>query len=165
MEVRPAGEADAAAIAAIHNEGIADRIATFETGERTAGHVEEWVASGAPPCLVAVHDARVVGWAKVSRYSDRHFYRGVGEASVYVAREARGAGLGRVLTRAIAQAAGEADYYKLVALVFPQNEVSLALFGSEGYREVGTYRRHGRLDGDWRDVVLLERLLAEAASP
>jgi L-amino acid N-acyltransferase YncA len=83
----------------------------------------------------------------------------VREATVYVAPEARGGGIGRALLEALAAEAAARGRHKLVAKVFADNEPSLALSPSLGYREVGVHRRHGRLDGEWRDVVVLERLL------
>src|SRR4051794_21896706 len=96
LRVRAAVPADCAAIAAIYNEGIGDRVATFETRERTAGDVRAWF-DDALPFIVATDGAAVVGWARVAPYSDRCVYAGVGEHGVYVARSARGRGVGRRL--------------------------------------------------------------------
>jgi L-amino acid N-acyltransferase YncA len=104
--IRPAAPGDAAAIAAIYNEGIEDRVATFETRPRDAGEVAEWIAGGLP--FVVAENGGIVGFARVSPYSDRCVYAGIGE--------------------------------------------------------VGIQRRHGRLDGEWKDCVLVERLLGEAAA-
>jgi L-amino acid N-acyltransferase YncA len=96
--IRPAGGRDTEAIADIYNEGIATRLATFETEPRTAADVELWLAAGDRlPTLVAEEDDVVLGWARVLAYSDRPVYAGVGEVSVYVAEHARGRGLGRRL--------------------------------------------------------------------
>jgi L-amino acid N-acyltransferase YncA len=160
--IRPAERRDAGDVAAIYSEGIADRVATFETEPRRAEDVEPWVDAELP-LLVAEADGRVVGWAKLSEYSDRCCYAGVAEVSVYVGRAGRGRGTGRALVEAICAAAGERGIWKLVALVFPENEASVRLFRRAGFTEVGTFRRHGRLDGAWRDVLALERLLGEAA--
>jgi L-amino acid N-acyltransferase YncA len=164
VRVRPAREADAAAIAAIHNEGIADRIATFEVEPRSAKMVASQLAEAARPCLVAVEDDEILGWARATSFGERACYAGVAEASVYVASAARGRGTGRILLGALAQACETAGDWKLLALIFPENEASLALFASGGFRVVGTYERHGRLDGEWRDVVLMERPLGVATS-
>jgi L-amino acid N-acyltransferase YncA len=94
--VRAAAPADAPAIAAIYNEGIADRIATFETRERTTEEVRGWLDGGLPFLVATVNDG-VVGFARVAPYSDRCVYAGVGEHGVYVARAARGHGVGRRL--------------------------------------------------------------------
>lgn len=82
---------------------------------------------------------------------------------MYVAREARGRGLGGALVDAISAEAERRGLWKLIGLIFPENRASLALFRARGFEEVGTFRRHGRLDGRWRDVVILERLLGDAA--
>src|SRR5690242_5839365 len=95
--VRPATPADAAAVAAIYNEGIADRIATFETRERTPGEVRDWLDDDRRPFLVATLGGAVVGFARVAPYSARRVYAGVGEHGVYVARAVRGRGVGRRL--------------------------------------------------------------------
>ena len=161
--IRPAAPADLAAIAAIYSEGIAERVATFETDPRTAADVEPWL--GEPlPLLVAEDGGAVVGWAKLSEYSDRCAYAGVAEASVYVSRAGRGRGTGRALVEAACAAAEERGLWKVIGLLFPENEASRALFARAGFAEVGTFRRHGRLDGEWRDVLVLERLLGEAAA-
>ena len=161
MDIRPAQPADAAAIAAIYNQGIEERVATFETEPRAAGDVEPWVEDELP-LLVALVDGRVAGWAKLSEYSDRCVYGGVAEASVYVGREARGRGAGRELVEAICARAEERGLWKVVGLLFPQNAASVALFRGAGFGDVGVFRRHGRLDGEWRDVLLVERLLGPA---
>jgi phosphinothricin acetyltransferase len=160
--IRAAEPHDAAAIAAIYSEGIADRVATFETEPRAAEDVEPWIG-GDLPLLVAAESDGVLGWAKLSEYSDRCAYGGVAEASVYVGRASRGRGVGRALMDAICAAAEERGMWKVLALVFPENGASRALFGAGGFEEVGTFRRHGRLDGEWRDVLVMERLLGPAA--
>ena len=152
------------AVAAIYNEGIADRVATFETRERDAGEIAAWLADGLP-FLVAADGAEgaVLGFARTSPYSDRCVYTGVGEHAVYVARAARGRQLGRRLLDALAEASERAGLYKLTSRVFADNAASRAAHRAAGFEEVGIQRRHGRLDGEWKDCVLVERLLGEAA--
>ncbi len=161
MSIRPATEADAGAITAIYNEGIADRVATFETRPREVHEVAAWLSDGLP-LLVAEEDGAVLGFARVSSYSDRCVYAGVGEHGVYVARAARGRGVGRRLLEALAAASEQAGYYKLTSRVFADNAASRAVHLAAGFTEVGVQRRHGRLDGEWKDCVLVERLLGEA---
>lgn len=160
MRTRPATPADAAAIAAIYNEGIADRVATFETEPRTEAQVAAWFG-GRHPIVVAEEGGRVVAFAATSSYRPRACYDGVAEFSIYVARGARGRGAGRAALSALIEAAGAAGFWKLVSRVFPENAASRALCGSLGFRDVGTYRKHARLDGRWRDVVIVERLIEE----
>jgi L-amino acid N-acyltransferase YncA len=161
--IRTAATSDAAAVARIYNDGIADRLATFETRPRSPDEVAGWLAQGLP-FLVAENAGQVVGWARVSPYSDRCVYDGVGEHGVYVARSARGAGLGRMLLEALCDEATARGFYKLTSRVFADNAPSRAAHVAAGFEEVGIQRRHGRLDGRWKDCVLVERLLGDAAA-
>jgi L-amino acid N-acyltransferase YncA len=158
VTVRAAGATDAAAIARVYNEGIEDRLATFETEPRTAEDIAAWLDEELP-LVVVESSGEVVAWAVAHRYRDREAYAGVGEFSVYVAREARGRGHGRSAVQGLIDACERRGLWKLVSRVFPENEASLALCRSLGFREVGVYRRHAMLDGEWRDVVIVERLL------
>ena len=158
MEIRAARQADAEAIAAIYNQGIAERRSTFETEPRTAADIERSLAESRF-FLVADDGGRVLGWAGLAPYSARACYAGVGEASIYVDRAARGRGLGRALFSALIDQAAGRGFWKVVGLLFPENEASVALCRAAGCREVGVLRRHGRLDGEWRDVLFVERLL------
>jgi L-amino acid N-acyltransferase YncA len=162
LKIRSATASDAAAVAAIYNEGIEDRQATFETRPREAGDVVAWLADDLP-FLVATDRGEVVGWARVSPYSDRCVYEGIGEHGVYVARAARGGGVGRHLLTTLCEEAERAGIYKLTSRVFTDNAASRAVHVAAGFHEVGIQRRHGRLDGRWKDCVLVERLLGEAA--
>jgi L-amino acid N-acyltransferase YncA len=160
--VRAARREDAAAIAAIYNDGIAGRMATFETRPRSADDVAAWFAEPRYPRLVAERGGRVVGWVAASGYRPRDCYAGVAEFSVYVAASERGRGVGDALMRHFLPACEAAGFWKVLSRIFPENTVSRALCRRHGFREVGTYARHGRLDGAWRDVVIVERLLGEA---
>jgi L-amino acid N-acyltransferase YncA len=158
--IRAASPADAQAVADIYNEGIATRLATFETEPRSARHVDAWLAAGERlPVLVAEEDGAVLGWARIVAYSDRPVYAGVGEVSVYVAEQARGRGIGRGLLEALQRRAMEVGYWKLVGKLFTENAASAAMVRRCGWREVGMHHRHSRLDGEWRDVLLVERVL------
>ncbi|MBE2316603.1 N-acetyltransferase [Solirubrobacter sp. CPCC 204708] len=163
MTIRPATAADAAQIVAIYNHGIAERQATFETRPRSTDDVAEWLAARRP-FLVATDGDAVLGFARVSAYSTRAAYAGVGEHTVYVSHTARGRGVGVALLNALADAATQAGYHKLTSRVFATNAASLALHRKAGFTEVGVQRRHAQLDGEWKDTVLVERLLGEAAN-
>jgi phosphinothricin acetyltransferase len=164
LRTRLATVADAGAIAAIYNEGIADRIATFETEPRTPEQVALQLADKGDrfPTVVVERDGRIVAWASASAYRNRPAYSGVAEHSVYVARGARGTGAGRTALEALCQAYTERGFWKIVSRVFPENVASLALHERCGFRVVGVYRRHGKLEGAWRDCVIVERMLDES---
>jgi L-amino acid N-acyltransferase YncA len=149
-------------VAAIYNEGIAERQATFETRPRSKAEVAGWTV-GALPVLVAEVEGRVVGFGRIGSYSERPIYSGIGEHGVYVAGEARRLGVGRALLGALAEAGTQAGLYKLTSRIFSTNAASIALHEASGFTIVGVQRRHGRLEGVWRDCVLVERLLGDAA--
>jgi phosphinothricin acetyltransferase len=158
VQCRPATPDDAPELARIYNEGIEDRVATFETRPRTADEVRGWF-DGTHPVVAVEQDGRVVAFGAASTYRPRACYAGVAECSVYVAREARRRGVGARALNALADAAAAAGFWKLVGRVFPENEPSRRMLRACGFREVGTYEKHGRLDGRWRDVIIVERLL------
>ena len=161
---RAARPDDAPAIAAIYNEGIADRIATFETEPRTPPQITGWLDGRYPVIVVEDADQLVVAFAASFAYRDRTCYAGVAEFSVYVARRHRGMGAGHVAMTALIDAAADAGLWKLVSRIFPENAASRVLMSRMGFREVGVYRRHGKLDGVWRDCVIVERLLGELSA-
>jgi L-amino acid N-acyltransferase YncA len=161
VTTRLATPADAATIAAIYNEGIADRVATFETEPRTPEQIAALLAEKAErfPTVVAERAGRVVAWAGAGAYRSRPAYAGVAEHSVYVARAARGTGAGKAALEALCRAYAERGFWKIVSRIFPENTASLRLHERCGFRVVGVYHRHGRLEGQWRDCVIVERLL------
>jgi phosphinothricin acetyltransferase len=161
LRTRLATPADAPAIATIYNEGIADRIATFETESRTPEQLfTQLVDKGDRfPTVVVERDGQVIAWASAGPYRNRPAYAGVAEHSVYVARAARGTGAGRAALEAFCRAYAERGFWKIVSRIFPENVASLALHEHCGFRVVGVYRRHGKLEGQWRDCVIVERLL------
>jgi len=162
VTIRPAAPDDAAVIADIYNQGIADRGATFETEPRSAEAIQSRIREGARfPLLVAEQAAAVIGWAGLSSYRPRACYAGIGEFSIYLDRAARGRGVGRQLLDALIGVARERGYWKLVSRIFPSNTASRSLCRACGFREVGVYEKHAQLDGQWIDVVIVERLILE----
>jgi phosphinothricin acetyltransferase len=160
--IREATEADAAEFARIHNEGIEDRQATFRTEARDAEAALENLRT-VRICLVAEgdRDGEVIGWAVAGPYTDTApYYEEIAEAAVYVSREARGAGVGRRLLEALCERAPGHGIHKLTAKIFTTNTASAELFKRCGFREVGVHLRHGRLDGEWKDVLVVERSFA-----
>jgi phosphinothricin acetyltransferase len=160
--IRAAEHRDAAAIADIYNQGIAERGATFETEPRSVDDITARLHDQARfPLLVAEDAGAVIGWAGLSGYRPRACYAGIGEFSIYLDRAARGRGVGRTLLDALVEAARERGYWKLLSRIFPFNTASRALCRACGFREVGVYEKHGRLGGQWMDVVIVERVIAE----
>jgi L-amino acid N-acyltransferase YncA len=158
MQVRSATPNDSAMITYIYNQGIEDRVATFETHIRTAEDVQVWF-DDVHPILVVEKDGEIIAFASSSAYSARECYAGIAECSVYVKRDMRGHGAGRIALEALICAAEEAGFWKLVSRVFVENKASRKLIGSLGFREVGIYEKHAKLDGIWHDVIIVERLI------
>ena len=156
VSVRPMTPADWPSVRAIYESGIATRDATFETAAPTW---EAWDASHlADHRLVATRpDGEIAGWAALSPVSDRCAYAGVAENSVYVHPDHRGAGVGRALLEALIDDAERAGIWTIQTGIFPENAASVALHERCGFRIVGRRERIGRLDGVWRDTLLLER--------
>jgi L-amino acid N-acyltransferase YncA len=161
MLIRAATLADAAAICAIFNEGIVDRVATLETELRSPAEREEWLRARSErhPVFVAELDGDVVAWASLNPFNARRAYDHVADFSVYVVRHKRGHRLGERLLRHLLEVAPELGYHKLVLAAFPFNEAGMRLYRRCGFREVGVYKEQGQLDGKWVDVVVMERLL------
>jgi len=162
MQVRPAVADDAAAIAEIYGQGIAEREATFRTSPPGAAEMRELVEHGGRAVfLVAEREGHVDGWVRLVPYSPVAAYQGVGEYALYVRREARRQGVGRTLLLALGERARRDGYWKVVGRLFTRNAGSIALARECGFRDVGVHVRHGRLDGEWHDVLVNEWLLDE----
>jgi phosphinothricin acetyltransferase len=142
-------------VAEVYAEGIATGNATFETDVPSW---EAWDSSHLPEHrIVALRDGDVVGWAAVSPVSDRCVYGGVVENSVYVADAARGQGLGQRLLEELIVSTEAAGIWTIQTGIFPENEGSIRLHERVGFEVVGRRKRLGKLNGEWRDVLLLER--------
>ncbi len=142
-------------VRAIYLEGIATGQATFET---QAPAWKDWDRSHLPFArLVGRLADEIVGWAALSAVSQRKAYAGVAEVSVYVAAVRRGCGIGRALLTRLISEAEKHGVWTLQAVVFPENAATMALHRACGFREVGRRERIGKLNGFWRDTVLLER--------
>lgn len=157
--VRRALPNDAEAMCAIYNAAIAERSSTFETELRSAADFEARASDERFPLLVSDGNEGIVGWAGIASYSTRPCYAGVGECSVYVAASARGRGVGTTLTEALAANAEQSGFHKMVGKLFTDNLASVRLVERCGFKTVGVHLRHGQLDGAWRDVLVVERLL------
>ena len=133
-------------------------MATFEVRPRSVDDVRGWFDEW-HPIVVVEEDGQIVAFASTSTYRPRDCYAGIAEVSVYVAREFRRRGAGRIALSELINQAKAKGLWKLVSRVFPENQASRALIRSLGFREVGIYEKHGQLDGIWRDVVIVERHL------
>ncbi len=172
LDIRRALPSDAREIAEIYNRAIEQRVATFETAPRDETSIRTWMDGhdGRHPILVAVlardeapggENPHVVAWASLAVYRPRACYDGVGEFSIYVREGFRGKGIGHRLLMALIAEARAMGYWKLVARLFPQNTPSRRLVAGCGFREVGVYEKHGKLDGQWLDALIVERLIPE----
>jgi L-amino acid N-acyltransferase YncA len=161
VTVRPAADADAEAICTIHNQGIADRIATLDTVLRSAADTSAWLAERGPrhPVLVAQVEDQIVGWASLNRFNARAAYDQVADFSVYVERGWRGKGVGRTLLDSLMARARALGFHKMVLAAMAFNTAGIALYTRAGFERVGVYREQGQLDGRWVDVVIMEKLL------
>jgi len=161
LAARAARREDAAAIAEIYNQGIEDRIATFETEPRAVADIEAWFEHA--KAFVAVEDetGQVAGYAVAHPYADRCCYSDIGEFSVYVRRSHRGRGVGEIAMAALIAASREQGLWKLLSRVFPENRASLGLMARMGFKEIGVHEKHGKLEGVWKDTVIVERLIPE----
>ena len=161
--VRHAVPRDAEAMCAIYNAAVSERSSTFETNPRSAADFETRIEDSRFPLLVSDGDGGAIGWAALASYSTRPCYAGIGECSVYVAAPARGRGVGTALTEALAAAAEERGFHKMIGKLFTDNLASVRLVERCGFKTVGVHLRHGQLDGAWRDVLVVERLLATSS--
>mgnify|MGYP001275973330 CR=1 FL=1 len=160
VTIRAMESRDCEALAAIYNQVIDERVATFNTEHIDADGVAGWTESGL--VLVADSGRDAVGFVRSFPYRTRPCYEGIAQFSIYVGDAARGLGIGDLLMAAFLDALVAEGKWKVLSRVFPENEASLSLLAAHGFREVGIYRNHALLDGVWRDVIIVERLLGPA---
>lgn len=162
MNLRKANINDISQITRIYNEGIEDRIATLETRLRTDEEMLEWLTTRAEKYSVMVvenFDGQVIGWASINSFNSRCAYSGVADISVYIQRDLRGKGFGRLLLEFLIQVAKENGFHKLVLSTFDFNEAGKNLYKALGFREVGTYMEQGMLDGKFINIIVMEKIL------
>jgi L-amino acid N-acyltransferase YncA len=164
VTIRRAEPEDCDAIAEIHNQGIIDRLATLDTTLRTASGTKNWLAERDHryPVIVATIDARpagVIGWASLNRFNPRAAYDHVADFSVYVDRNWRGKRIGSQLLERLIVLAREIGFHKLVLSALARNAAGVGLYTKLGFERVGIYREMGMLDGEWVDVILMEKIL------
>ncbi|MCC6704061.1 MAG: N-acetyltransferase [Thermomicrobiales bacterium] len=162
MLIRAATPDDAAEIARIYNQGIEDRLATLETTFRDAAERAGWLAAKGPryPVIIAEGDAgTLLGWGSLNQFNPRPAYDHVVDFSIYVAREARGQGVGKALLGELEALARTQGFHKMVLAAFPFNVAGMKLYERHGFRTVGIYQEQGMLDGRWVDTIIMEKLL------
>lgn len=162
LTIRPANDTDLDAIRAIYNEGIADRVATLETDPRTVEDIADWwnQHDARYTVLVGIENGAVMGWASLNRFSHRCAHAAIADLSVYVARTQRGRGLGFSLLTALETLARTAGFHKIVLHALNTNEHGKQLYLKCGFAEVGVFREHGLLDGQYVDVIAMEKVLS-----
>lgn len=155
IQIRKMMPSDWTLVKEIYEEGIKSKNATFETQAPT---YEKWIEAAHPHChLVAEENNRVLAWAKVLFTSARPVYAGVGEVSIYVHPNAKGKGMGSKLLKELIAESEQQGFWTLKAVIFPENEASINLHKKCGFRVVGTHEKMGKMDGIWRDNVVMER--------
>jgi len=163
LSVRPATDADAEAIRAIYNPEVLESTVTFDLVPRSLAEQLEWqhARSGAHAVLVAVDEesGEVVGYGSLSPYRDRPAYSTSVEDSIYVRRDRRGTGVGRVLLAELVAVATAHGFHAVVGRIVGGHDASIRLHAALGFEIVGTEREIGRKFGRWLDVVLMEKLL------
>ncbi|WP_340026816.1 arsinothricin resistance N-acetyltransferase ArsN1 family A [Paenibacillus sp. FSL K6-1096] len=161
LTVRQASPEDIESILRIYNQGIEDRIATLETETKDSSYMEAWFndRQGRFSVLVAETEGKVIGWASLNPYSHRCAYNGVADLSVYIDRSFRGQGAGSSLLESLHKVAKENSFYKIVLFTFPFNENGQGLYRKMGYRQVGVFEKQGVMDGEFIDVMIMEKLL------
>ena len=163
LKIRPARPDDAREIARIYNQGVQDRMATFENSYVTPEERYLWLAARPEkyPVLVGEVKHTLMGWASLAPYSPRHCYDGIAELSIYIERSLRGHGVTLDLMKAMQNAAREKGFHKLIGRIVADNEPARKLCQVTGWHEVGVHEKHGKLGAEWHDLVLVEYTIPE----
>ena len=153
--IREITETDYPAVKRIFEEGIASGNATFQ---KIAPLWKDWNEAKLPYCrLAAIVGNEIVGWTALTSTSKREVYKGVNEESIYIAEKFAGQGIGKLLLNALINESEKHGVWTLYAAIFPENEISIKLHLSCGFREIGYMEKAGCKDGIWRDTILFER--------
>jgi len=155
-QIREMENADAEGVLAIFQQGIDGQNATFDQEVPTW---EKWNEShfSHSRFVITNENDEIVGWCALKPISDRNCFRGVAEVSIYLDQNYQSKGLGKILIRKLILDSEEHDFWTLQAGIFPENKASVSLFQSSGFRIVGTRERISKMNGKWRDVLLLEK--------
>jgi len=160
FKTRLASSNDLESILHIYNQGIEDRIATLEEDKKEIEYMHEWFNNHKDryTVIAAETDNEVIGWTSLNPYSNRCAYAGVADLSIYIRRDYRGKGVGSLLLKEIESAAVKNDFNKIVLFTFPFNDLGQGLYRKCGYREVGIFKNQGKLDGQFVDVMIMEKV-------
>jgi len=166
--IRPSTEADVPAIAAIYAHHVLHGTGTFEIDPPSAADMTQRraeVLGRGLPWLVAAEGDTVLGYAYCNWFKPRPAYRFSAEDSIYLAPEAQGRGLGRVLLAELCAAAQRAGVRKLIAVIGDSgNTGSVGLHRATGFDHVGTIGACGFKFNRWLDIVLMEKALGAGAT-
>jgi L-amino acid N-acyltransferase len=160
VTIRKAAIDDLESITEIYNEAILNTTATFDTQPKTLDEQKKWYQNHQPnyPILVAEQDRLIVGWASLSKWSDRCAYCGTAEASIYIKKEYRGKGIGKQILDELLKEGEDMELHTVIARVAGDNQASLRLFKSKGFKDIGVMREVGRKFGKLLDVYLLQKI-------
>ena len=163
MQIRPATRADLPGILEIYNEAVLNTTATYDYEPRTLEHRTQWFEERQRegyPIFVAVDEAgRVIGWSALNPFHARIGYRFTSENSVYVAADARGRGVGKLLLAPLIEGAKARGLHAIIAVIDAQNEASIRLHAAFGFEKVGLFKQTGFKFNRWLDVVYMERIV------
>jgi phosphinothricin acetyltransferase len=161
MRIRPAAEGDLESVREIYNDAILNTVATFDTVAKSPEDMKMWFRDHMPryPVFVAELDGRIVGWASLSRWSDRPAYADTAEVSVYVEEGHRGKHIGHDLLDALIKAGRERNFHTLVSRIVQGSDVSIRLHAALGFASVGVLREAGRKFGRLLDVTIMQIIL------
>jgi L-amino acid N-acyltransferase YncA len=169
MKIRPAKRADVPAILDIYNDAVLTTTATYDYEPRPLQHRVQWFEdhekSGFPIFVAEDDSGKIVGWSSLSRYHDRKGYQFTSENSIYIAAHARGRGIGKLLLEPLIESAKKIGLRAIIAVIDATNEASIRLHARCGFFEVGRFQKVGFKFGRWLDVVYMELLLPEPATP
>ena len=157
---------DLGPITEIYNEAVLRTIATFDTEPKTVDEQRTWFANHGPkyPIFVAELDSVIVGWAALSKWSDRRAYSDTAEVSLYVKEGFQGKGIGRKLLESIVQEGEKVGFHTVIARIAGGNEISVRLHESVGFQHIGIMKEVGRKFGKLLDVYPMQKIYNPKAS-